>query len=161
MTSPFGLNPDGKSGWLVHYEAIIEVSRSTKSWTGSIWPIRGQSCFQRNPLFFSFFLNGERAHGTVQCIILHPNYLLLFTDDIHYFHDYLPTLLHYFLFEWSVKIQALGWTVFFISALKVEREKHFFSSVQLSWNITFKTNDDCKSNLQNKYLGMYLCLSKV
>ena len=116
MTSPFGLNPDGKSGWLVHYEAIIEVSRSTKSWTGSIWPIRGQSCFQRNPLFFSFFLNGERAHGTVQCVILHSNYLLLFTDDIHYLHDYLPTLLNYFLFEWSVKIQALGWTVFFISA---------------------------------------------
>ena len=66
MTSPFGLNPDGKSGWLVHYEAIIEVSRSTKSWTGSIWPIRGQSCFQRNPLFF-FLLEWREStwHGTV------------------------------------------------------------------------------------------------
>lgn len=69
---------------------------------------KGSKLFSTESSFFSFFLNGERAHGTVQCVILHSNYLLLFTDDIHYLHDYLPTLLNYFLFEWSVKIQALG-----------------------------------------------------
>ena len=131
MISPFGLNPDGKSGWLVHYEAIIEVSRSTKSWTGSIWPIRGQSCFQRNPLFFSFFLNGETAHGTVQCIILHQNYLLLFYWR-HSLLTWLPTDITALFSLWVVrKNPSFGVNCIFHKCLESRKRKTFFFNL---WN---------------------------
>ena len=127
MTSPFGLNPDGKSGWLVHYEAIIEVSRSTKSWTGSIWPIRGQSCFQRNPLFF-FLLEWREStwHGTVYNFA--PKLLVAF----YWRHSLLtwlplPTDITALFSLWVVrKNPSFGMNCIFHKCLESRKRKTFF-----------------------------------